>query len=216
MHVHFLVTTWLLPGYYLVTAWLLPRYYLVTTRLLQVYCPVTSWLLPGYFLVTAWLLPGYCLVSSCLLLGYFLSTAWLLPGYLLVTELLLPGYCLVTFLSSVSSKDEICFFFSCAITTQLTSTASPNVAQHAFTSWCSVSCSVNPDLYGNGMFITVYTTDRTYTKMTFGNWKREVRACPLLAFQWGGHFQKLLPRGQLTRVNVPDYWFWRSLHNFSS
>jgi len=162
---------------------LLPGYCKFTALLLPGYCLVISWLLPGYFLVTTRSLPAYYLVSSCLLPGYFLVNYWLLHGHFLVTSWSLPGYCLVTFWSSVSSKDEICFFFSCAITTQLTSTASPNVAQHAFTSCCSVSCSVNPDLYGSRMFITVYTTVRTYTKMPFGNRKREVGACPLVAFQ---------------------------------
>jgi hypothetical protein len=66
------------------------------------------------------------------------------------------------------------------------------------------------------MFITVHTTVCTYTKMSFGNRKREVRTCPLVAFQWDGNFQKLHPFGQLTRGNFLDFWFWTSLHNFSS
>ena len=205
-----------LPGYLLVTVLLLPSYLLVTTWLFTGYFLVTAWLLSGYFLVTDWLLPGYFLVTTWLLPVYFLVTSFLLRGYFLITSLLLSGYCLVTSWSSVSPKDEICFFCACAIAFQMTSTLSPSVAQHVFTSCCSVSCSVNPDLYGSRMFINVHTTVRTYTKISFGNSKREVRACPLVAFQWGGHFQKLLSVGQLTMGNVLDFWFWPSLHNFSS
>jgi hypothetical protein len=204
----------LLPCFFLVIVWLLPDYSLVTSRFLPGYCFVASWLLfllPSYFLVTTKLLHDYCLFPSRLPV-----TARLLSGYFMLTFSLLPGYCLVTSWSSVSPKDEICFICSCAITFQLASTVSPSVVQHAYTSCCSVSYSVNPDLYASQIFITVYPTARTYTKMPFGNWKREVRACPLVAFQLGGHLQKILQRGQLTRGNFPDYWFWPSLHNFSS
>ena len=166
-----MVSSLLLPGYLLVTAWLLPGYCLVTTG----YYVITSWLLSGYFLVTMWLLPGYCLVIALLLPvtiwvlpGYCLVTELLLPGYFLVTAWLLSGYCLVIFWSSVSPKDEIWFFCPCAIAFQLTSTTSLNVVQHCFTSCCSVSCSVNPYLYGSRMFITVYTTVRTYTEKSVG------------------------------------------------
>ena len=152
----------------------MPGYCLVTAGLLPSYCLVTCLLLPGYFLATTCLLPGYCLVVSWLLPCYCVVTSWLLPCYCLVTAWLLSGYCLVTSWSSVSPKNEVCFFCAFAITFQLTSTASPSVAQHVFTSCCSVSCSVNPDLYGSRMFITVHTKVRTYTEMSFGNRKREV------------------------------------------
>ena len=211
-----LVIYWLLSGYCMVTFWLLPCYFLVTACLLPGYCLVTSWLLPGCCLFTSWLLPDYFLVSSLLLRVYFLVTFWLLLGYFLVTTWLLTGYYLVISWSSVSPKDEICFLCACAIAFQLTSTFSPSVAQHVFTSCYSVSCSVNPDLYRSRMFITVHTAVRTYTKISFGNRKREVRACPLVAFQCGGHFQKLLPRELMATGNFPDYCFWHSLHNFSS
>jgi len=146
-----------MPGYCLVASWLLF---------------VTTWLLPGYYQVYAWLLPSYFLVTFLLLLGYYLVTSCLLSGYYLVTSW-----------SSVSPKDEIWFSCACSSTFQLASTSSPNVAQHVFTSCCSVSCSVNPDLYGSRKFITVYTTAHTYTKMSFGNRKRKVHACTLVAFQ---------------------------------
>ena len=109
------------------------------------------WLLRGYFMVTAWLLPVYYLVIALLLPGYFLVTFSLLPGYFLVTTWSVPGYCLVV----RSAKGEICFICSCAITFQLAYTVSPSVVQHAYTSSCSVSCSVNPVLYASQIFITV-------------------------------------------------------------
>jgi len=145
---------------------------MVSSLLLRGYCLVTSCLLPGYCVVTSWLQSVYFLVTALLLPGYYLVATWLMNCYFLVTAWLLSGYCMVTVWSSVSPKDEIWFFCPCAITFQLTSTTSPNVVQHCFTSYCSVSCSVNPYLYGSRMFVTVYTTARTYTEKLVRNWKR--------------------------------------------
>ena len=205
-----LVTFWLLPVYFILTSWLLTCFFIVIFCLLPGYFLVANWLLPCYFLVSAWLLLGcflvtvsYYLVTAWLLPGYYQVTAWLLrscsrllvtagllSGYFMLSFWLLPGYCVVISWLSVSPKEEIWISCACAITFQLASTTSNNVAQHVFTSWCSVSCSVNPDIYGSRKFITVYTTAHTYTKMSLGNRKREVHACPLVAFQWGGHFAK--------------------------
>ena len=155
-----MVTLWLLPCYRLFTSWLLPSYYLAAACLLPGYCLIISWLLPCYCVVTSWLLPSYCLFTA----GYFLVTTWLL-----VTSWLQPGYFLVRF----AERRNLFFLRVCQhISTGLYRFT--NVAQHVFTSCCSVSCSVNPDLHGSRMFITVYTTARTYTEMSFGNRKREV------------------------------------------
>ena len=179
-------TSWLLTCYCIVTAFLFTGYYLVIYWLLPGYCMVTLWLLPCYWLITSWLLPGYYLAAACLLPGYFLLTAWLLPDYFLVTIWLLPGYFLVL---RFAERRNLLFLRLChRISNDLYPFTQCSSAR--FTSCCSVSCSVNPDLHGSRKFITVYTTSNTYTKMSFRNRKREVRACLLVAFQWGGHLQK--------------------------
>ena len=140
----------------------------------------------GYFLVTTWLLSVYFLVTAWLFLPYLLVTAWLHPGYFLVTFWLLPGYFLVVCFAERRNLVflRVCHHISAGLYryTQCSSVR--------FYKLMTVSCSVNPDIYGSRKFITVYRTAHTYTKMSFGNRKWEVLSCPLVAFQWGGHFQK--------------------------
>ena len=155
-------------------------------------------------MLTLWLLP----VTACLLPGYFLATACLLPSYFLVTYWLLPG-------RPFHRKTKSVFLRVCHhISTGLYRFTQCSSARFYKLLFCQLLSKSGP-LWQRKFHHRIHNSPHIYENVV---WWQETRS-PCVSF--GGlpmrrSFSKILPRGQLTRGNLPDYWFWHSIHNFSS